>query len=121
MKPRLRGHALAETGQRLFFGPRLRGSVPRGYCTRLSPIHGKKNFASTRLRAFGSRATWLHGYPGYTPTRIPAAGNMATRIVGYTSKKHFEVHYQTEWICNEMKNDVNRNKLDARAITYEQS
>ena len=30
MKSRLRGHALAETGQRLFFGQRLRGSVLRG-------------------------------------------------------------------------------------------
>ena len=47
MKPRLRGPALAEIGQRLFFGPRLRGSVPRGYCTRLSPIYGKKQFTSS--------------------------------------------------------------------------
>ena len=49
MKPRLRGHALAEIGQRLIFGPRLRGSVPRGYRTRLSPIHGKTIFRSILL------------------------------------------------------------------------
>ena len=49
MKPRLRGHALAEIGQRLIFGPRLRGSVPRGYRTRLSPIHGKKKIPCSLL------------------------------------------------------------------------